>query len=236
MEIKQSVENIKGWVKAHPWAAAAIIGAVILLAFYASKRARSGSGSVDISGGTAKDESGGGGLDALGGGGFGDVMSQLSSSASPEPTPAASTSIPSMTGESMGAEIPFIPSLSEAFSIPASVSSPALVGESGILSQGNGVKPGKGIAARVAKTPLGKKSQEMRTAAKTPAMQHGKGQHYTGYADGIYFVNGYPLTAAEGLPQTMIMPGGRAASLDVLGMSSAPPGTIGAKIGTKKKR
>jgi hypothetical protein len=238
MDLKQSVQNIQTWVKAHPWAAAAIIGGVILLAFYMSKKVGS-SGAVNV-GSAEETSSSGGPLDSLGsgssGGGFGNVLSSLGESASPDiNTSAPVTSIPSMTGQSLNEALASpVPRLSSSFSIPPSVSAPAIVGLAGLESAGpgpgsvsglgSGPGPGVGISKRVAKNnPLKKEAIKKQTAAKTPAMSHGRGQHFTGWADGIYFVNGWPVSASP-IPGTVIMPGGRTASNDILGLSGGSKG------------
>jgi hypothetical protein len=139
MELKESIGNIKAWVKAHPWAAAGIIGAVILLAIYMARRVGSGSGSGPVSidtGGAATDAGGGGTLDSLlTGGGYTDVVSDLATSASPTPTPSKADNVPDVTPAQMNRSIQSIPaSLSESFNLPPSVTNPVLIGTAAALN------------------------------------------------------------------------------------------------------
>ena len=260
MDLKQSFTNIRAWVKEHPYAAVAILGGVIFLGWYASKHARAGDGPLSISAPSEAEspatlDSLGGGL---GGGGFADILSDLNTSASPIPTPSPVTSIPTMTGAGMGSSLSPIPSLSQTFGLPASVSNPVLVSGAG-SAQGiatapaglsgpqilNGITtytmpggraasaqilgledkagqkhkaPGKGIKERVQKNnPLAKAGKG---SGKTPAQLVGKGRFFTGVYQGIYYINGYPITSGP-LPGTSTLPGGRAASNQILGLGGS---------------
>jgi len=244
MDLKQSASNIVAWAKSHPWLAAAIIGGVVLLAYWASKNVGSGSsGGLEI--GPGEDESP---LDAGGGsagGGLADVISQLGQSAS-SPSPSPITSSPSMTPGSMWEDIAEIPTLSDSFGLPAGIDSPVYTGDAGalartgltvpntsilpggrvasnaILESGtSGVRPAQPLKKPRRKTPAGGDGN------RTPAMLVGKGRHFTGYHLGIYYVNGYPVstpTSINGVP-SVVMPGGRVASTQILGLV---PGTTGA--------
>jgi len=242
MELKQSIQNIQAWVKAHPWPAAAILGAVILLAWYMARKAGSG-GSPAIGPGEADSA---GSLDSFGagsGGGYTDALSQLDASANPITPASPVTSVPSLTTSGMNQAIPDIPSLSDAFNLPASVISPVLVGAGGVLEQSgltsgavgsrsmvndlhvrapsvNGSTPGAGISNKVAtNNPLKQRTEP----AQTPSMRVGKGRHFTGTYLGITYVNGYPVTSGP-IAGTSVLPGGRVASNQILNlMPSAKP-------------
>lgn len=264
MDLKQSAANIVAWAKAHPWAAAAIIGVVILAAWYAAKSAGAGAGSsgqpVTIDAGSAAD--GPGQLGSLGGsasGGLGSVLGQLGDSASPTPSlPAIPSPAPSLTPGSMFEDLSYTPSPADSF-LPEAIT-PLAGMKAGLDGAGTSlgslggrlmdnshtrsvpapaapsVKPGKGIGDRVnVNNPLAKKGKN--TANQTPAMALGKGRHFTGYINGMYYVNGYPVESVNvGGVSSVILPGGRAASASILGLSESAAGTTGSSSGRQVKR
>jgi len=241
MDLKQSAENIQAWVKAHPWAAAAILGAVILLAIYTAKKR--GGEPVTVAAPSQEET---GSLDSLGGGSFGglsDALGQLGESASPPVWSETSgkaknrkaDSGPVMTGTDMHTKIQTVPSLSESFNLPDNITSPVLIGAGGLLDQAGltggstesvtapqPAQPGKGIAERVKKNnPLAKNRPS--DSARTPAQALGKGRYFTGYINGIYYISGYPVTSSP-IPGTVTLPGGRVASTQILGLGTGTKG------------
>lgn len=230
--MKESLNRLVAWAKAHPYAAAGIIGGVILVAWFLSKRS---GGAVSLDENAAANnqsiDSGGGGLGSWPGGDSGSgTSSDLGSGTAGGGIDIPSSSIPS--NPHTGNESPSLPNVpiaatpavhpvvsQAAAPVTSSLAVPGVPGRDITTGSKDGKQQDDSHPRGKVKFTPPKRDTKF-DSARTPAQDHGKGKYFTGFADGIWFVNGWPVTVATlpGGGTTNILPGGRAASNQALGI------------------
>jgi len=187
MDLKQSAGRITAWAKSHPWAAAGVVGFVIFIAWYASKHAPASKGiSLDTSAAaTGPDPSALGAGDGLSG-----VLSQLGQSTSPNYVPPPLSPAATVTGEEVNNAVHSHRAGGRDHS------------ESAVRVPN--VHAIKQAVVRRERPPKVDKPDKVKVKTKTPKVTHsggnktpaellGKGKHFTGWFQGIYYMNGYPM-------------------------------------------
>lgn len=234
--MKEYFQKIVAWVKAHPWAAAGILGVIVLIIYFAIKNNWFGGGGGGGGEGVALPE-GGGGAAVLPG-----------SNTTPDTTPLPDvTSLPGLgnVGQSsnpipvsmpgIGNYLEPLAPVASPVSYPvdmsyaggASMVSPASQSLADVSAPSPSAVLGGGLGSSFFSGNLSYNTQEeipsqivsagqTSTKAKskgkksggnkTPAQEAGKGAKFTGYINGVYYVNGYPAAASSIASQTTVTP------------------------------
>lgn len=227
-EMKERLARIAAWAKAHPWQTALILGAVILLGYLVYKRSGGGGGGGSSAGGAVSEPETPSPIQS-GIPDLGSISSPVTSGGLSS-TPSTETEMNPVTGSSVSIPKPSrvtppgnLGSFgSDAWSPDFSASVTALTSPvAASVSEGTvkGVTPSKlksgQLAANVKKNnPLAQRVANQ-TKGQTPAQALGKGRLYTGYINGQYYVNGFPVGSSP-IPGTVTLPGGRVASKEIL--------------------
>lgn len=240
--MKESLGRITTWVRAHPWLAALILGAVILLGYIVYKRSGGGGGGSN-SGGAVSDVPASDSPFQSGIPDLGSISSPITSGGLSS-VPSSETEVSSTTGFSSGGKekpvgvapsgnlgnfgsdtwAPDFSASVAALTQPVTQALPSSSGssmsQSPIGSRGviaTDLKKGD-LKANVKKNnPLSQKVAA-NTKGKTPAQVLGKGRLFTGYINGVYYVNGFPVGSSP-ISGAVTMPGGRTASKQILGIN-----------------
>lgn len=212
--VKESLSRIQAWVKANPKKSAVIAVLIIVIAYFAIKRGSSSTGegmSASAENESAFDAMGGGLADMAGGASMGGGASV--------PSPSGTPSVDNDAGLAGG--IPQSDLFEDAGFMQEPVYTDAGFSGSafsiindpiGALKANNTlknatpstssnkandvIKSGSSSAAVTSKQAKDavKGGQAMAVKNPTPAMLLGKGRHYTGFINGVWYINGYPPT------------------------------------------
>lgn len=220
MDVKKSLQNITAWAKKNPWLAGGIVLFLLILGVWASRRGAGGALSIGASQSESlpMEEPELGSLTPTGGGSLFDSFKEPVAGI-PQPAPVYDApifdnmaSIPAM--QDMGLFDPgsvqdmvySAPSTSGVGEALKDIAAPSSSGSffMGALSYDTKEEiPSKIVSADPTPQP---KAKVAAPSGKSPAYYKGKGNKFTGYIDGVYYVNGYPAASTSVAAQTNIKP------------------------------
>lgn len=201
--MNESLQRVVEAAKKHPYMTAGIVGGVILLAWWMSKN--KADSSVEINPGSMLGN-------GSGSGSGGSLGSTDSGSIPLFPIPTESVPTNPFTGSGSSNDLPSIPSdtwFDSGLGLPSIPALQVPGGGSVFSGNGSGMGPGsKGSESRTrpqstpaTPAPTGTRGgrnmdrdTSRDTSNMTPAQLVGKGRRFTGWFNGIAYINGYPVT------------------------------------------